>query len=61
MWLGAWILTLVILGIVVISTGLPDENHADDNEIIVIWLIKLMYLGVLATTFYSLGERFSNI
>lgn len=62
MWLGAWLLTLVIIGIIVISTGLPDDGTGDSfGETFVVWSAKIIYLIVLAITFYKMGAHFVGI
>jgi len=62
MFLGAWILTLIILGIIVISTGLPDDGAGNNgDEVMVAWAGKLLYLFLLAITFYKMGEHFAGL
>lgn len=62
MWLGAWILTLIILGLIVVSTGLPDDGTGNNNgEIFIAWGGKVFYLIALAWTFYEMGAHFSGL
>lgn len=62
MWLGAWILTLIILGIIVVSTGLPsDETGNNGDAVMVAWAGKVLYLFLLAMTFYKMGEHFAGL
>lgn len=61
MALGAWVLTLVVVGIIVISTGLPELDYPGDDGPLIIWICKLIYLVAIAVTFYEMGVHFSSI
>ena len=62
MWLGAWLLTIVILGFIVVTTGLPDNGSGrNDGEVLIAWTGKMFYLVILAWTFYEIGVHFSNL
>ena len=54
--LGAWLMMLLILGIIVISTGLREEYGVEN-----VWTLKLIYLIVLSGTMYGIGEHFANL
>lgn len=60
MFLGAWLLTLIILGIIVISTGIPYEESDDGSMTFIVWFAKMFYLLLLASTMYELGAHFAN-
>lgn len=59
--LGAWLLTLIILGFIVISTGLPNQITSEEGTFFTAWFAKLAYLVALAVTFYEMGVHFSNL
>lgn len=59
--LGAWLLTLIILGFIVVSTGIPEKSNYNDDGPILIWCCKLLYLLALSATMYQMGEHFSNL
>lgn len=60
--LGAWLLTLVILGVIVISTGLPnDEKRHDDDDKRMVWFLKAFYLIALSITMYRIGEHIASL
>lgn len=61
MVLGAWCLTLIALGFVVVSTGLPDHNGNTGEEIFLVWCLKVAYLVALAVTMYKIGAHFSSL
>lgn len=61
MVLGAWCLTLIALGFVVVSTGLPDDNGNSGDEIFLVWCLKIAYLVVLVVTVYKMGAHFSSL
>lgn len=61
MWLGAWLLTLLFLGIVAITTGLPNERYHEESQIVSAWLAKCLYLFALAMTFYHMGVHFGDM
>lgn len=61
MGLGAWLLTLVILGVLITVTGLPDQEYSEDGGPLLIWFSKILYLLALAVTFYEMGKHFSNL
>lgn len=60
-FLDAWLLTLVILGIIVVSTGIPEEESEYDMKPRAVWCAKMTYLVLLAGTMYKMGEHFANL
>ena len=61
MVLGAWCLTLIALGFVVVSTGLPEDNGHTGDEIFLVWCLKVVYLIILAVTMYKMCAHFSSL
>ena len=61
MVLGAWCLTLIALGFVVVSTGLPEDSGHTGDEIFLVWCLKVVYLIILAVTMYKMGAHFSSL
>jgi len=62
MWLGAWLLTLLIFGVIVVSTGLPNDHVDDGSDVaIVAWFGKVLFLIAVAVTFYEMGAHFSGL
>lgn len=59
--LGAWLLALVITGLIVITTGLPDKVGNDDEGPALVCGLKFAYLVALSFTMYQIGEHFSNL
>lgn len=58
MLLGAWLLVLIVLGVLVITTGMPDIN---DNDYAAAWVVKAIYLVLLSVTMYQMGAHFGGM
>lgn len=58
MLLGAWLLVLLILGVIVTATGMPGHH---DDEYAAAWVVKMIYLVLLSVTMYKMGAHFSGM
>lgn len=59
MILGAWLLVLMILGAVVTFPESPYNLTGD--EMIGLWIIKILYLVALSVTMYQMGAHFGGM
>lgn len=58
MLLGAWLLVVLILGVVVTATGMPEQH---DDEYAAALILKMIFLVLLSVTMYSMGAHFSGM
>ena len=55
MFLGAYLLILLALGLWIASTGIPDVNEYDSAAVFFVWTLRVAYLCLLAYTMFELG------
>jgi len=58
MFLGGWVLTLIIVSLIVSAHG---NCKTDEGTAIFQFMLKILFILIVAGTFYSMGEHFSNI
>lgn len=60
-FLGAWLMILLIVGVIISFTGLPETTGNEPDGKILVAVIRFLYLVALSITFYQIGVFFSTI